>query len=316
MKSHEIYQYVTDTIITLLENHLDNWNKPWIGIDVDNDFARNPATKNYYRGINQFLLGFKMMNKGYLKNQWATFNQIKNMGGNVIKGSKSTPVIFYKTAYIDNGKNYYTPETVKTFSLNQIADKGIEPIPILKVYRVFNIAAQTENLDPLFYKVQSKGELLDIEKDERAENLLKSTGACIIERESNQAYYDRGNDQIVLPNRNQFQGLSESFYATAFHEIIHWTGAKHRLNREMGETFGDESYSKEELVAELGSAFLCAHSGFSKTITNNASYIKGWLSILRENPKYILSVSASAQKASDYLLSFSEVAGSNQLSKE
>jgi len=295
-------RYVTDTIISLLEEHQDSWDKPWIGVDCDNDYARNPATQNYYRGINQIILGFTMIRKGYHRNEWSTFNQISSLNGSVIKGQKSTPIIFYKTAYIDQDKKYYKPETVKNMSFNQVHAKGIEAIPILKIYRVFNLAAQTEGLDEHYYKIEPQGELKDFEKDEAAENLIRATGATIIERRSNRAYYDRASDSIVLPMRDQFKGLKEHFYATALHETVHWTGHPERLNREFGERFGDSVYAKEELIAELGSAFLSAHLGFTQTITNNASYINSWLGIMKKDEKAIIAASAAAQKAADYII--------------
>lgn len=308
MNSHEIYQMVTDTIIELLEQHQKGWNKPWISLGTDNDYARNPTTEKYYRGINQFLLGFSMMKKGYLKNQWATFKQIKSQKGSVLKGEKSTPVIFYKTAYIDDKKKYYKPDVVKKMNFNQMQSLGINTIPVLKLYRVFNIASQTEGLDESFYTHDVEEELQSFEKDESAENLIKETGATIIEKESNRAFYDIAQDHIVLPNRNQFKGEKEPFYATALHELGHWTGHKSRLNREFGKSFGDSNYAKEELVAELTSAFCCAHLGFSKTITNNAEYLRNWLSILKQDSKAIVKASAQAQKASDYIIGGAECA--------
>lgn len=311
MKPNEIYQHVTDTIIELLEEHQQEWNKPWISLGQDNDMARNPTTDNYYRGINQFLLSFQMMRKGYLKNQWATFNQIKKMDGNVIKGQKSTPVIFYKTAYIGTNKKYFKPETVKAMNLQQYRANQIEAIPVLKLYRVFNVASQTEGLDKEFYTHEIEDELQPFEKDETAENLIRETGAVIIERDGNRAFYDRNADHIVLPNRLQFKGEKEPFYATALHEISHWTGHESRLNREFGESFGDDKYAREELVAELTSAFCCAHLGFTKTITSNASYIKNWLGVLKQDSKAIVKASAQAQKASDYIIGGAQCASYN-----
>ena len=228
--------------------------------------------------------------------------QINTLNGSVIKGQKSTPIIFYKTAYLDGDKKYYKPETVKTMSFNQVQEKGIEAIPVLKIYRVFNLAAQTEGLDEHFYKIEPKDELKDFEKDEAAEDLIRATGATIIERRSNRASYDQDSDSIVLPMRDQFQGLKEHFYATALHETVHWTGHPKRLNREFGDKFGDDAYAKEELVAELGSAFLSAHLGFTQAITNNASYISSWLGIMKKDEKAIIAASAAAQKAADYII--------------
>ena len=301
MNTYQIYQNVTNTIIELLEDHMLTYDCPWICMGIDNDHARNPSTGQYYRGINQFLLSYKMMKKGYLKNQWATFKQIKSMDGNVIKGEKSTPIIFYKTAFIDKNKKYYAKDKFDQMPIATINALDIQAIPILKLYRVFNLQSQTENLDPEYYDVKPIGELQDFEKDERAETLIKSTGATIIEREGNDAYFDRRNDNIVLPLRGQFKGVAENYYSVALHELGHWTGGKKRMNREFG-FFGDTTYAKEELVAELISAFACAHLGFSKTITRNASYIKSWLAVLKSDPKAVISAAALAQKGADLIL--------------
>lgn len=304
MKTHEIYQHVTQTIIELLESHLEQWNKPWISLGVDNQPANNPTSSQpYYRGINQFLLSFQMMQKGFLKNQWATYAQIKSMNGNVIKGEKSTPVIFYKTAFIDKNKQYYKPEIIKNMNFSSQQEKGIQSIPVLKLYRVFNLANQTEGLDEAFYDVEPIEELLtEFDKNESAENLIKDTGATIHYKKSNRAFYDWSTDSITLPLREQFKGETEPFYSTALHELGHWTGHKSRLNREFGKSFGDAQYAKEELIAELTSAFCCAHLGFTKTINKNAQYVKHWLSILKQDNKAIVQASAQAQKASDFII--------------
>lgn len=301
MHTNEIYQNVTTTITELLQSHLEDWNKPWIAIGQDNDYARNPSTGLYYRGINQFLLSFSLMKKEYLNNVWMTFKQIKDRDGQVLKGEKSTPVIFYKTAWIDKNKKYYKPETVKAMGVARMAELAVGPIPVLKLYRVFNVA-QTSGLDDEFYTFEATEELQELEKDDLAEKLIQSTGADVEVRESNRAYYDRAADKIVLPLREQFKGQAEPFYSTALHELGHWTGHESRLARTFGKAFGDTEYAKEELVAELTSAFCCAHLGFSKTITNNASYIKHWLGIMKEDHKAIVHASAQAQKAADYII--------------
>lgn len=310
MKTHEIYEHVTNTIIELLQSHLENWDRPWITLGVDNEPANNPSSSQpYYRGINQFLLSFQMMQKGFLKNQWATYAQIKSMNGHVIKGEKSTPVIFYKTAFIDKNKKYYKPDAIKNMNVKAQIEKGIESIPVLKLYRVFNIAGQTEGLEDHFYDVEpTQEELTEFEKDESAENLIIETGATIHYKKSNRAYYDCATDSITLPLREQFRGETEPFYSTALHELGHWTGHKSRLNREFGKSFGDPQYAKEELIAELTSAYCSAHLGFSKTISKNAQYIQHWLSILKQDHKAIVQASALAQKASDYIIGGAECA--------
>ena len=303
MKTEGIYRSVTDTIIQLLETHLDSWNKPWIAFGEDNDFARNAQSGTHYRGINQFLLSFTLMEKEYAKNAWLTFNQAKDLGGNVLKGEKSSPIVFYKTGYMDKDNTFLPADKVKDMPRKEQKDRGIKTIPILKLYHVFNVA-QTEGLAPAFYEVKPREPLQDFEKDDRAEALIRSTNANIEITQSNRAYYDPAGDRIKLPLREQFREGAEPFYSTALHELGHWTGHPSRLNRDMGGSFGDQGYGREELVAELASAFCCASLGFSKVISNNASYIKGWLGILKEDSKAVVKASFQAQKAADFILAF------------
>ncbi|MEK7258013.1 MAG: zincin-like metallopeptidase domain-containing protein [Bacteroidota bacterium] len=303
MKNEEIYQSVTDTVIKLLETHLEAWNRPWVAFGQDNDFARNAQSNTHYRGINQFLLGFTMLEMQYPKNTWLTFNQVKDLGGNVTKGEKSSPIVFYKTGYVGKDKTFLPADQVGSLSKKEQNEQGIKPVPILKLYHVFNVA-QTEGLKPSFYEVKPQEPLQDFEKDDRAEALIRATDAAIEITQGNRAYYDPVNDKIKLPLREQFKGVAETFYATALHELGHWTGHASRLCRDMGGAFGDAPYGKEELVAELTSAFCCAALGFSKSISQNASYIKSWLGILKEDNKAVVKASFQAQKAADYILAF------------
>lgn len=269
---------------------------------VDNEPARNAKTQRHYTGINQFLLSLSLLDKGYFKNMWLTFKQTKDLGGHIKKGEKSSPILFYRTAYIDQDKKYYKPETVEAMSPKKQDEIGIRSIPIPKLYRVFNVA-QTEDLDPALYEAEPKEPLQDFEKDERAEQLILSTGAEIEIVESNRAYYVPATDKIRVPLREQFKG-TEPFYGTTLHELGHWTGHETRLNRELIGSFGDPAYAKEELVAELTSAFCCAALGFSKTISNNAAYIKNWLGVLKADNKAVVTAASQAQKAADYILAF------------
>lgn len=300
MKSHEIYKTVTNKIIELLESHQENWQRPWIMFGQDNDFARNPQTGKYYRGINQFLLSISMMERTYLKNTWMTFKQIKDKGGNVLKGEKSTPIIFYKTGYLDENESYVSPKSYEAMTPDQQGE--ITSIPILKLYYVFNVSSQTEGLDISYYEAPIQEPLQEFEKDERAEGVIKTTGIAVEIIQGNTAYYDRVSDKVRTPLREQFKGQTESYYEVVFHELAHATGAPSRLNRKKGKSFGDTDYAKEELVAELTSAFVCASLGFSKTIINNAAYIKNWLGVLKQDEKAIIKAANEAQKAADYIL--------------
>lgn len=300
MKTNEIYKSVTDKIVSLLESHEENWQRPWIMFGQDNDFARNPKTGKYYRGINQFLLSISMMEREYLKNTWMTFKQIKDKGGHVLKGEKSTPIIFYKTAYLDENKKYVAPGSYESMTPDQQSE--INTIPVLKLYWVFNVSAQTEGLDESYYEAPEQEPLQDFQKDERAEEIIRTTGIEVEIIKGNKCYYDRVADKVRTPLREQFKGQAEPYYASVFHELAHATGAPSRLDRKKGKVFGDTDYAKEELVAELTSAFVCAALGFSKTITNNAAYIKNWLGVLKQDEKAIIKAANEAQRAADFIL--------------
>ena len=303
MKTNDIYQSVTDTIIELLEDHQEHdYTRPWILMGQDGDFARNPTTGKYYRGINQLLLSTMLLKRKYLNNTWMTFNQISKLGGKVLKGERSSPIVFYKTAYINENKKYVPIAKAEKMSAQEREGSGIKAIPILKLYRVFNVTSQTEGLDPEYYETKPQEPLQDFVKDDRAEDLIKSTGAEIEIVESNRAYYDPNADKIRLPLREQFKGQSEPFYSVALHELGHWTGHPTRLDRKGGNIFGDTDYAKEELVAELTSAFCCAALGFSKTISSNTAYIKNWLGALKQDNKAVVRAANQAQKAADYIL--------------
>lgn len=303
MKQQDIYQMVTNDIIKLLENHVsEGWKKPWIAMGADNAPAINATTGKVYRGINQFLLGMQLMHRKYLKNQWLTFKQARDLNAKVKKGEKSSPIIFTKPAYVTKDNDFIPLDKIGDLNKDQQKERGLKKIFMLKLYRVFNVV-QTEGLAPEFYHVEPQEPLPEFEKNDRAEKLVFSTDAKIEIIESNEAFYNTTLDKIQLPLREQFKG-TEPFYATALHELGHWTGHPSRLNRDLKNKFGDAAYAKEELVAELTSAFLCTTLGFEKTITQNAAYLKNWLSVLKKDNKAIIKAAQRAQKAADYILAF------------
>lgn len=303
MKQQDIYQTVTNDIIKLLENHIaEGWKQPWIAMGADNSPAKNATTGKAYRGINQFLLGMQLMQKKYLKNQWLTFKQAKDLNAKVKKGEKSSPIVFTKPAYVTKDSDFIPLDKMGDLTPEQQKAKGLKKIFMLKMYRVFNVV-QTEGLAPEFYHIEPQEPLPEFERNEKAENLISSTDAKIEIVKSNKAFYNPNLDKIQLPLREQFKG-TEPFYSTALHELGHWTGHPSRLNRDLKNKFGDASYAKEELVAELTSAFLCATLGFEKTITQNAAYLKGWLGALKKDNKAIVKAAQQAQKAADYIQAF------------
>ncbi len=299
----DLCQMVTDKIVSLLETQLktDAPRRQWIMLGADAGPARNPATKNIYRGINQFLLSMEMMfgPEGFHLNRWLTFKQTKEKGGNVIKGSKSTPVLFFKPIRLDRDGKYYSEEALNSMSQGQRQAIGLHKIPMAKKYAVFNVS-QCENLPDAFYEAPPQEPLSDMQQDDRAEDLLiratERMGVDLQIKESNRAFYDCAAvpDRIVLPLREQFRGAAERFYSTAMHELSHATGHKSRLARTFGKAHGDIEYAREEVVAELSSAYVTSHMGIEMPITENVEYIRGWLSLLKQDKKAIVSCASAA----------------------
>ena len=273
-----VYEMINDKILALLEKGTVPWKKPW---NANTNFPKNLVSKKEYQGINIFLLACSEFNSPY----WMTFKQCQDKGGHVIKGSKSTPVIFWK--WIDKKDS------------GEVNDVG--KIPLLRYYSVFNIE-QTEGIKPPD-PVETNNVFDPIQ---RAEDIIfNMPKKPLIQQTGNRAFYNIRTDTVTLPPQHTFQSIEE-YYSTCFHELTHSTMAEDRLNRKASiqvHKFGDEEYSKEELVAEMGSAFLCGYSGIeSRTLENSAAYIAGWLKALKNDKTLLIHSAALAQKASDYIL--------------
>lgn len=294
-----LYQVVTNQILELLESQKLTWNKPWVSISKDGKRPHNAGTGRTYSGLNQILLSMTQVKAGYPYCGWLTFKQIQDEGGRVVLGNKASSIFHYKLIYYDNMDRKYEPEQVLQMSLNEQRDLELRKRSILLYYNVFNIA-QTSGLPGSYYTLEEKQILTEVEKDEKAENLITNTKARIIYMESNQARYNYVNDVIFMPERNQFTGIVP-YYETVLHELAHWTGHKSRLDRSLKNVFGSEEYAKEELVAELCSAFLCGELGFSMSITNSAAYIQDWIRVLKTDSRYIFRAIRSAEDAAKYI---------------
>ncbi|PLX07103.1 MAG: hypothetical protein C0596_13335 [Marinilabiliales bacterium] len=175
----------------------------------------------------------------------------------------------------------------------------------MKGYNVFNIS-QIENLPDEYYKHIELEDLTEFEKNENAENIINNTGAEIVYLPQNKAFYNHLEDKIYLPQRKQFV-RTEAFYNVLFHELGHWTGNSQRLDRPKGNAFGSKEYAFEELIAEINAAFICALLGFKTKITDNVDYINSWLQVMRNDKQFVVQAASQAQKASDFILEFSEV---------
>jgi len=280
---NKVYQVITDKIIDSLEKGVVPWQKPWQGQEFE---PKNLISKKTYSGINFFLLSMA----NYQQPFFITFKQAKDLGGNVKEGEKGWPVIFFKQ--------------VKE-KKNQQGGTEKDGYAMLRYYSVFNVD-QCENIDPEKIPLLQSLEKLDFKPLEAAEKIVDGyTGKPKIESIQNRAFYKPFTDVINMPPKESFKSV-ESYYAILFHELTHSTGAQKRLNRE-GITdpihHGSHEYSKEELIAELGSAFLCSKAGINNTIENSVAYISSWLNVLKskDNAKWIIEAGSKAQKAVNYI---------------
>ncbi|WP_054177109.1 ArdC family protein [Citrobacter sp. CtB7.12] len=277
----DIYQTVTDSIIKALESGVKPWQCPWKRNGLVSGIPSNYTTHEAYSGINIMLLWFSAAEQGFKDSRWMTYNQAKSTGAQVRKGERGTMAVFYKTLEKereDGEKDY---------------------IPMLKHFIVFN-AEQIDGLPHDGSDAQPEQPAEETFKPfTRAEALLERSGAKITER-GQQAFFRPATDEIYLPERHLFS-RAEDFYATGLHELVHWSGHPSRLNRDMKGRFGSEGYAAEELVAELGSAFLMADLGINGDVQHE-NYIASWLIKLRNDKRYIFRAASAASKAHRYLM--------------
>lgn len=276
-----VYDVINSRIMELLEQGTVPWRKPW---NAQSNFPKNLVSGKRYQGVNVFMLACSEFSSPY----WMTFKQCQDKGGHVIKGSKSTPVIFWK--WLDR-------KDAPTEGDNSPNGK----IPMLRFYSVFNLC-QTEGI-PHPPAEETHNTFDPITQAEKIVADLPQKPD--IKYGGNRAFYSVGLDYIQLPHQHTFHTIEE-YYSTLFHELSHATGHQNRLARKSilePSYFGSHEYSKEELVAEMGAAFLCGHCGIeNNTIENSAAYIGGWLKALKNDRNLLVHAAAAAQKASDFIL--------------
>jgi antirestriction protein ArdC len=285
-KNFDIYQAVTDRIIEGLKKGVIVWRKTW---KQTGGFPVNYASKKHYHGINVLILWFHMEKHGFTQPYYLTFNQIKKLKGSVKKGSQSEIVVYWQFLEKDTGEKDKNGKPI------------IRRIPLLKYYRVFNIQ-QTDIKIP-----EAEKPIKEFQQIENAENFVAGYKDKPAVRHGGRggAYYNPVQDFINMPEPESFETEAD-YYCTLFHELTHSTGHKDRLNRDevVGtDGFGGEKYSKEELTAEIGTAFICSLTGISneKLEENQQAYINGWIKALENQPKMILIASNKAQKAVNYM---------------
>ena len=274
------YQTITDRVIELLEQGVVPWRKPWVGGPAGH--PKNLSSGHRYRGVNVFMLHAA----GFDSPWWLTFKQAKSRGGHVRKGEKGWPVVFWK--WLEK------PDPDKP-------DK-IKRLPMLRHYSVFNVG-QCEGIDA---PAPPSTMTFDFDPIESAESIIAAMPERPpIRHDEGRAVYYPSPDYVNMPKPERFE-RPEGYYSTLFHELTHATGHARRLDRKTltdYAPFGSATYSREELVAEMGAAFLCGESGIvDGTIENSAAYMAGWLRKLRDDPRLVVTAAAQAQKAADFIL--------------
>lgn len=296
-KRPDLYTQVTNSIISAIEAGAGDWQMPWHRSGQGLNRPLNVDTNNPYRGINILSLWASAQERGFTTGTWGTYRQWQNKGCQVRKGEKSSLVVFYKQFDVEEQQDDGSTETETrlmarasyVFNADQVDGFEISPLP--------------EPKDP--------AQVL-----EDVETFISATAADI-RHGGERAFYRTSEDFIQMPERERFIGsetstATESYYATLLHELTHWTGSSKRCDRQFGKRFGDHAYAVEELVAELGAAFLCTDLGVAlEPCPDHAAYIDNWLKVLKADNKAIFTAASQAQKAIDHLQSLQPAAQSD-----
>ena len=286
----KIYQMVTDRIVHALESGTVPWRASWQANGAA--LPLSMSTGKPYRSSNRMLLWLSAMEAGYRSPWWGTYDHIRALGGQVRKGERSTFVIFWKRYEDDKHPDPVTGKPAQRF--------------VLRYYRVFN-AEQADGLPERFYPAPAEPKTA-FQVIESAEAIMQAyvarSGLTLAER-GGQPKYVPALDVVEVPERPEFQ-TPEDFYDTTFHELVHSTGHKSRLNRDEGQPahFGTGAYGREELVAEIGASMLDAVAGIATDATNqqNDAYVAGWLTKIKGEPRLVVQAAANAQRAADLIL--------------
>jgi antirestriction protein ArdC len=283
----DVYQRITDQIVCELEKGVRPWLKPWNAEHAAGRITR-PLRGNGipYRGINILMLWSAAMEKGFAAPIWMTFKQALEFDAHVRKGEQGSLVV-------------YADKIIRAETDADTGEEAERAIPFMKGYTVFNVE-QIDGLPERFYaKAEPRGET--VQRIERVEAFFAATGA-VVRHGGNRAYYSISTDHVQMPPIEAFRD-AESYYATRAHETVHWTRNKSRLDRDFGrKRYGDEGYAIEELVAELGSAFLSADLDLTPEVRDDhAAYIASWIKVLKDDKRAIFSAASHAQRAADFL---------------
>ena len=284
----DLFQEITNRMIAELEQGIIPWQKPWSGAQG----AISHTTGKRYSLLNQMLLGCR-------SGEFVTFNEAVKEGGHVRKGEKASMIVFWK--WLERAKQDEHGNIIR--GADGMPEK--ENIPFLRYYNVFHIS-QCEDIQPRFPEDEVPGSSLapDAAADQIVSDYVARSGIKLHIERSDRAFYSPATDSVTVPELSQFTDVAE-YYSTLFHELTHSTGHVKRLNRiDSDAAFGSELYSKEELVAELGSAFLVNHAGLetSSSFRNSAGYIQAWLKALKDDKRLIVSAAGKADKTVNLIL--------------
>jgi len=284
----KVYEVITSQIVEQLERGVVPWARPW---KVDGLAPSNLVSRRPYRGINVFLLGFRAASTPW----WLTFRQAKALGGSVRAGERSTPVIFWR--WVDRDERGIE-------GTSSGSERRRERLPVLRYYSVFNLD-QTEGIDLAKVPAVDPSAIDDVPTAE--EIVARFPDPPAIEHLAQpRAFYRPLTDSVTMPPRSAFE-RTEGYYSTLFHELTHATGHAKRLARpgfdkNHASPFGSEPYAREELVAELGAAFLCGEAGLEPDISNSAAYIDHWRQQLSRDSRLVITAAQQAQRAADFIL--------------
>lgn len=282
----DIHQAITERILSAIEAGAGDFTMPWHS-ETARQIPRNIASRNSYRGINILALWAAQISSGYQSNLWGTYRQWQSQNAQVRRGERAHLVVFYKEVHRN--------ETGESGDLEQKTHL------VAKASSVFNADQVDGFLQPDAPVLEDKTVILD-----QVERFLQSTGAKI-ERGGEHAFYRTDTDSIYVPVRERFIGSktstpTEAYYSVLLHELTHWTAPEHRLNRNLANRFGSEAYAMEELIAELGAAFLCAELGISlDPRLDHAAYIDHWLTVLQSDSRALFTAASKASQAAAYL---------------
>lgn len=294
-KKLDVHQAVTDQIIAAIEAGAGEWQMPWHRTGEGLNRPVNIDTGNRYRGVNVIALWASAQMRGFSTGTWGTYRQWAARECQVRKGERASLIVFYKELDVTRDKA-------------DIGESEADTVMFARASWVFN----SEQVDG-YQAEQPAPASSPAERIERAEHFIAATGADV-RHGGTRAFYRHNDDFVQMPDIERFLGsatstATESYYSTLLHELTHWTGHEKRCNRQFGERFGDDAYAMEELVAELGSAFLCSDLGITAELRpDHAQYIDHWLKVMKADKKAVFTAAAQAAKAGDLLRSFQPAA--------